>query len=238
VIQGAANVPGYAIAYTPKDGPATPAVVIAPEAQSSPDAAPRPLSQTQPSKVRVAPVVAAPSADLSSASDDLEDLYPPKKKTGKVVAGVLGGMVVLLGVALGMRALSNKPPSETSATPVPPAVTTQPAVPAAPAATAAATPPAAAPATAETTAVVAAPTAEPTRAAPEPAPAPVVPAAHPAKAASAAKPARPKPEPAAAPAPRPTPRPVATASFPAEAPPAPAPKAAAGKSVIVRDAPF
>src|SRR5699024_4895243 len=36
-VKSSPGVPGYAIAYTPKDGPSTPAVVIAPEARSEPE---------------------------------------------------------------------------------------------------------------------------------------------------------------------------------------------------------
>jgi hypothetical protein len=233
IVQSAANVPGYAVAYTPKDGPATPAVVIAPEAQSSPEAVERPLSVTRRSKVRAVPSPEAPAP--VAALDDIDEAYPAKKKTGMFVAASIGGVVLLLGIALGMRALGRGATSSTGAaapeaTPTAAPVLTVPAQ-AAPENNVAA-PAAAAP-------VVAAPTAEPT---PPAAVAPAIATREPSSPPATeprAKVAKPKPKsvPVAAPTPRPAPRPVATATFPSEPSP-PAPKATAGKSVIVRDAPF
>ena len=102
------EVPGYAIAYTPKDPPSTPAVVIAPEAQSSPDneapADRRRFSQTVPS-IRSAPNASlAPLPPLPPALDDF-DPYAPKNGKGKIIGLALGGALVLLVSVLGIRAL-------------------------------------------------------------------------------------------------------------------------------------
>lgn len=108
-VQSSPEVPGYAIAYTPKDPPSTPAVVIAPEAQSSPDHAPpenrRQFSQTMPSRVR-----SSPNASLSpppSPAAIADDFNPYEKKgKGKVVGLVASGALLLLVSVLGVRALS------------------------------------------------------------------------------------------------------------------------------------
>src|SRR6478609_7711182 len=85
-IQSSPEVPGYAIAYTPKDPPSTPAVVIAPEAQSSPEhPAPqnkRAFSQTVPSRVRSAPNASlaplpSPSPAAAAAAAAAEDDFDP-----------------------------------------------------------------------------------------------------------------------------------------------------------------
>jgi hypothetical protein len=97
------QVPGYAIAYTPKDGPGTPAVVIAPEAQSSPEHA-RPFSLTIPARGRA--VEAAPPA-APIAVPDLDSFPPPKKGSGKRISALVAGAILLVaGILLGVRALS------------------------------------------------------------------------------------------------------------------------------------
>jgi DNA segregation ATPase FtsK/SpoIIIE, S-DNA-T family len=221
-VQGAANVPGYATKYTPKDGPATPAVVIAPEAQSSPEANKRPLSTTQPSRVRAAPAPVAASPLAASVSDDI---YPHKKRTGLWIAASVV-VVLLLGAVVGMHALSDNAPapaaaaaSAASATPVSSGAAAASPTPDEPSAVAAP--------------VVAAPTVEPTSP-PAVASASATDTPEPASRQATiahAKTAKPKSE--VAPAARPAPHPAATATFPAEPS---APKS--GKSVIVRDAPF
>ncbi|HYP78121.1 MAG TPA: hypothetical protein VER12_19245 [Polyangiaceae bacterium] len=117
-IQSSPEVPGYAIAYTPKDSPSTPAVVIAPEAQSSPEhAAPenrRAFSQTIPSRVRSAPNAAlapatppAPPTRAVPSPEALDDFnpYAPKGGKGKVIGMVLGGALLLLISVVGVRTL-------------------------------------------------------------------------------------------------------------------------------------
>jgi flagellar hook-length control protein FliK len=242
-VRGRPDVPGYAIAYTPKDRPSTPPVVIAPEAQSSPDASKRPLSNTVPSRVRSGPLAmpeaaalasapaAAPAPLASSATDDIDDTHPPKSRTGVLVFAGVGGVVLLIAVGTGIRALSRTSAPVTSAAPS--------ATAAAIASSRVAAPPIAEP--------VAATSAMPVEAAPITAPSP--PPAASAVAPAFAQPApvqrpkitKPKPELEAPPevaAPvQPLPRPAATASFPAE-PSAPATKPLPSKGVIVRDAPF
>ncbi len=210
-VQGALEVPGYAAKYTPKDGPATPAVVIAPEAQSSPDAAKRPLSVTQPSRVRAAPARLAQPALAEATTDELDDLYPPKRKRGAVLFASAAAVLLLLGTVLGIRALSHVGSTASSTDALAP--------------TALATVDAPTP-------LVAAPSAEPR---PEAVPAvtPLPNSAPPAAAPVRTKAARSKTQVA----PRPTPRPAAPTS-PAGDGAAPASKAGSGKSVIVRDSPF
>jgi len=190
--------------------------------------------------VRATPIAVPPTP----IADEPDDIFPAKKKTGKVVAVSLGALVLLLGVAGGIKVLgrngSTEPtaaaPSAAAEKPAPTHTEVPPApVVAAPAATVVPTPTAEPTPPPPDTAPAAAPTAQaplaeapaaPTRAA----------AAH-AKGAKAAKPvveSAPAPPP---PAPRPAPRPAVTAVFPAETA-APAPKASPSKSVIVRDAPF
>jgi hypothetical protein len=217
-------VPGYAIAYTPKDPPSTPAVVIAPEAQSSPEHKPpenkRQFSQTVPSLVRSAPKASvAPLPPLPP----LEEFnpYAPKKGKGKLIGLGLAGALLLLGAAWGVRGLdrgSQDPRVESAARPD--------VVPAATAVTAAPTlapveetaKPIATPA--EPVAVAPEPSATSARRVNEPVPAPV-----PAKAKVKAK-----TESASAAA-----RPVTRAPASEPSPPATKP---ASKGVIVRDAPF
>jgi hypothetical protein len=216
-------VPGYAIAYTPKDGPTTPAVVIAPEAQSPPDYAPpenrRAFSQTVPSRVRSAPNASLspppPAAKPAALEDDFNP-YAPKKSKGKVVGVLLGGTLLLLVSVLAVRGLGGAErelPAQTSAA-APPAAdvvraaTLGPTTP---------TPESPAPTAAPLPATTARPLeAVAVRAVNERAP----------KAKTKAK-----AEPIAAPAARTTTR----AASPDPSPPAPKP---ASKGVIVRDAPF
>jgi len=115
VQQSSPDVLGYAIAYTPKDGPSTPAVVIAPDAESSPEnvrpAPPpsspepmRPLAETVPSIVRSAPKASlAPLA--APAEPDDENPFGPKRSKGKVFALSLGGAGLLLAAVMGVREL-------------------------------------------------------------------------------------------------------------------------------------
>src|SRR6478736_3959781 len=108
-----ADVPGYAVAYTPKDPPSTPAVVIAPEAQSSPDNDPPPakrqqFSQTMPTqRVRSSPhaSVAPPAVAAPIAIADDFNPYAPKKGKGKVIALVTGGTLLLLVSVVAIRGL-------------------------------------------------------------------------------------------------------------------------------------
>jgi len=220
-------VPGYAIAYTPKDPPSTPAVVIAPEAQSSPENPPpeskpapkkREFSQTIPSRVRSAPSASVAPLPPPVALDDFNP-YAPKKSNGKVIGLVLGGALLLLVSVVGVRSLSggsHEPPAQSAHPDVVPAATVVAAAPT--------------PAPAEATLTA---RANPTLAAassPESAPATrhaSEPALSPAKVKAKTK-AKAKAEPAAAAA-----RPVARAPEPS--PPA---TKAASKGVIVRDAPF
>jgi len=218
--QSLSEVPGYAIAYTPKDGPATPPVVIAPEAQSSPENK-RPFSVTVPSRVKAPPAPLSPAA-LSPAFDD-DEIYTPKKSNGKLIAGVIGGALVLLIAVVGVRALIG---GSTTSTVASDASSTVPNVPPV------ATPAAAVPAPEAPTAAPIA-TTEATRTAPSPEP---THAEKPPTHVAAAPPARPQREATATPRPAtPAPRPPA-ATFPSE--PAAPSKPAGGKGVIVRDAPF
>jgi hypothetical protein len=116
-IQSSPEVPGYAIAYTPKDPPSTPAVVIAPEAQSSPENLPperkkREFSQTMPALGRSAPT-ASVAPQPPPPADDFNP-YAPKKGTSKVVVLGLSGSLLLLA-AIGFRTLSSnrhEPPAQ------------------------------------------------------------------------------------------------------------------------------
>ena len=109
-IQSSPGVPGYAIAYTPKDHPGTPAVVIAPEAQSSPDHQPperrREFSQTVPSLVRSAPTASVAPLPPPVAVDDFNP-YAPKKTKGKVVGWTLAGLALLLLSVAFVRSFSS-----------------------------------------------------------------------------------------------------------------------------------
>jgi hypothetical protein len=215
-------VPGYAIAYTPKDGPSTPAVVIAPEAQSAPDnplhERRREFSQTVPSRVRSAPNASpaplARAAKPATTEDDFNP-YAPKKGKGKVIGLMLGGTVVLLGAVLVVRGLpgaGHESPTQTSSAASPAADVVRAA-----------------------TVDAVTPTPEPAEAAPAPLPSPT--ARESATAATrpvserVAKPkTKAKPEPIA-----PVARAATRAAAPEPSPPAPKP---ASKGVIVRDAPF
>ena len=120
--QSMADVPGYAIAYTPKDSPDIPAVVIAPEAQSRPgDFEARAVS----SSARVVPLPRPPEpvtvqSDISTAPDLVP--YAPRKSGGKLIAVGVGGAALLLAAFVGYPALSHRPPpatSRSSAEPIP-----------------------------------------------------------------------------------------------------------------------
>lgn len=107
--QSTPDVPGYAIAYTPKDPPSTPAVVIAPEAQSArehePPAKKREFSQTMPSRVRSAPnasVAPLPPPPSAALPDDFNP-YARKQGKGKVIGLGLGGALLLLGAVALVR---------------------------------------------------------------------------------------------------------------------------------------
>jgi hypothetical protein len=225
-VRSSPEVPGYAKAYTPKDGPSTPAVVIAPEAQSSPEHD-KPHSATVTSRMRAvrapasSPIASAPPVASQpfpvSSTDDL-DYVVPTRKNGKLVFGVLGGVALLIVAFVGARALSGSSAPETSASSTTPSATAAVA-----AAEAAAVAPPPTPAPVETTAA-AAPIPPP--------PEPEAPAAPPAKAPVEPKANKPKSEPAASPVPaRPATRypTVGESSQPASKP---------SKGVIVRDAPF
>lgn len=114
-IQSSPEVPGYAIAYTPKDPPSTPAVVIAPEAQSSPENLPpenkRQFSQTVPSRVRSAPnaslsPIAPPTRVAPAPAADDFNPYAPRKGKGKLIGLVLAGALLLLVSVVGVRSFS------------------------------------------------------------------------------------------------------------------------------------
>ncbi|MEI9948646.1 MAG: hypothetical protein WDO74_06580 [Pseudomonadota bacterium] len=233
--QSAPEVPGYAIAYVPKDPPSTPAVVIAPEAQSSPEHKPpenkRAYSQTVPSRIRSAPnASAAPlprsapnvsAAPLPAAAAEDFNPYAPKKAKGKVIGWGLGGALLVLVAVLGVRSLagSDREPSAQS-------VPRSDVVPTATAVAAAPTPAPVEPTeTAESMPTPAKPAAR------EPAPAAPASrrASEPAPAKAKAK-TKAKAEPGAA-----ATRPVTRAP---SAEPNPTPSKAASKGVIVRDAPF
>jgi hypothetical protein len=238
-LKSSPNVPGYAIAYTPKDGPSTPAVVIAPEAQSEPENK-RPMSLTVPVRVR-APVEAPVHVQQKSiAIDDDFDPYAPRKGKGKLIGAVLGGVVAIAAGLFAIRALSGGAAPATGAASEPLA--------AAPAKDKASDVQAAAPApVAPIPAAAPDPSPSATAAAttpPEPAPTPIAiaptrpPVAARAPTPVAAKPAtaaRPKAEPVAATPTRPAARPPA-ATVPSDT--NSAPTKPASKGVIVRDAPF
>jgi len=218
-------VPGYAIAYTPKDPPTTPAVVIAPEAQSAPDNPPpenrRALSQTVPSRVR-----SAPNASLSppppiakpatpDASDDFNP-YAPKKGKGKVIALMLvgtllvgGSVFVVRGFAGGAREFSTQ--TSSAASPVADVVRAA-------------------------TVGAAAPTPEPDEPAPAPLPTPSVRESEPvAMRPVSGRTPKPKTKAKSEPTAPAVARAATRAASPEPSPPAPKP---ASKGVIVRDAPF
>ena len=216
-------VPGYAIAYTPKDPPSTPAVVIAPEAQSAPDNPPperrREFSQTVPSRVRSSPNASLspppPVAKPAIQEDDFNP-YAPKKGKGKVIGLVLGGTLLLgasLFVVRGLGGSARELPTQTSSAASPAADVVRAA-----------------------TVVAATPTPEPTEPAPAAIPTPParesepVPARTPSERVPKAK-TKAKAEPMAAPVAR------AATRAPAPEPSPPSPKPAS-KGVIVRDAPF
>ncbi|MET0792689.1 MAG: hypothetical protein ABW061_14305 [Polyangiaceae bacterium] len=231
-VQSSPGVPGYAIAYTPKDGPSTPAVVIAPEAQSEPENR-RPTPVTVASRVRAEPVAAPVHVQPSVALDDDDDFDPyAKKGKGKLIGVLLGGVAVVIVGVVAFRALnSGSAAPTTNSAPVAVHRDVQAAVtaPVEPAATVAA-------ATSEPTAPE--PTApEPT--APEPAPiasataSAVIAAREPTRVVTKPSAARPKAEAVAATPTRPAARPSSNSSGSNAAPAKPA-----SKGVIVRDAPF
>ncbi|HKO47758.1 MAG TPA: hypothetical protein VJV79_08545 [Polyangiaceae bacterium] len=226
-IQSSPAVPGYAIAYTPKDPPSTPAVVIAPEAQSAPENQPPPesrpagkrreFSQTIPSRSRSAPLASVAPLPPPVALDDFNP-YAPKKGKGKVIGLGVGGALLLLASAVGFRSLSggsHEPPAlQTDVVPTATAVGAAPTpVPAEPALAARTLPSPAAAKEPESTDLSA-------RRASEPAP---------AKAKTKAK-TKARAEPVAA-----ATRPVTRSPAPE---PSPTPTRSASKGVIVRDAPF
>jgi hypothetical protein len=230
-LKSSPNVPGYAIAYTPKDGPSTPAVVIAPEAQSDPENK-RPMSHTMPSRARVATVGATPLAQPSVAIDDDFNPYAPKKGKAKLIGALFAGVAAIVLGAFAVRGMSGGSPTPATVAPTEAPAAAAQVVPAAAAARAEAAPAEAAPAEA-------APAAKPTAAATEAANTPIATADKPrapAKREPAPKPAaaaRPKAAPVAATPPRTVSRPPAAPSETNSAPAKPA-----SKGVIVRDAPF
>jgi hypothetical protein len=232
-VQSPPDVPGYAIAYTPKDPPSTPAVVIAPEAQSAPEHQPpenkRPFSQTVPSRVRSAPNASlapppppAPQPAPAPAAVDDFNPYAPKKGKGKVIGLMLGGALLLLVSVLGVRTLgggNRELPAASS-----PAAALAPAVDVVRAATVGAETPTSEPAEATPNPTLARTVANE----PAPAPAPV-----PVRSASERVPAKSKAKTKAETAS--AARPVTRAPTPESSP---APTKPASKGVIVRDAPF
>jgi hypothetical protein len=222
VLQSTPDVPGYAIAYTPKDPPSTPAVVIAPDAQSSPENEPpehkRQFSQTVPSRVRSAPTASVAPLPAPPLTDDFNP-YAPKKGKGKLALGLTGALLLLLA-AVGVRTLGGES-RELAAPSVPrtDVVSTTTAVAAAP------TPAPAEPATVAT--------ANPTPTPLEPKASDPVPAVMTARRAHESAPTKAKTKKAdtASAAPRPVTRTL-------EPSPTPAKPARPASGVIVRDAPF
>lgn len=219
--QSSPAVPGYAIAYTPKDGPSTPAVVIAPEAQSSPENE-QPGSTTIRTLARPAPSLSLPSAVQATAGAALS---APKKNTGRIIAVGLGALALLLSGVFVFRASLGAPALRRSEQPAARAVTLPAA--AAPAATATVTPELSLP-----TATSVAPAPEPRPIEPEPAKAVPV--------AAKVRRERAKAEPVAATPARPKARPTGPPLSPLPVSPKPgsASTKSPGKGVIVRDAPF
>jgi hypothetical protein len=224
------EVPGYAIAYTPKDGPGTPAVVIAREAQSSPEHA-RPFSPTVPARGRAVESV-APAAPVATA--DLDSFQSPKKKTGTRIAAAVGSAILLAAGVLGVRALTGTqaPVSNTSLPPSAPSRTTAESAP--PTATTV-DPPARSEPSPERAQASPSATALPSLSESAPLPSEAK-APRTVSDPKKALPARAKAAPVTAAPTRPASRP-GNASFPSQSPSAPA-KPAAGKAVIVRDTPF
>jgi len=226
VQQSTPDVPGYAIAYTPKDPPSTPAVVIAPEAQSSPENKPpeakRQFSQTVPSRIRSAPNSSIAPLPPPAAVDDDFNPYVERKGKGKVIGWALAGVILLLAGVLGVRTLS-----EQIAEPAPQAAPHTDVVQAAPA-----VPPAPTPAPAQSAATEEAiPTpANRTASAAEP-------AAPSLRRTSEAPPAKAKAKAKAEPGTAST-RSVTRAPAPIPAEPSPSPSKPVSRGVIVRDAPF
>jgi hypothetical protein len=221
-------VPGYAIAYTPKDGPSTPAVVIAPEAEGTP-ARRKPAALTVPSQARSAPVATPIAASIAEQSSELDELdgYTKKKSKGPIVLAALGAALLLLAIG-GIRALSRgNTSSDTSATTAtaPPMAPTVAATPAVTQTVPIADPSPAPPASVTTETNT--PTSEPaatTEAASKT-------SAHHGKVVRATP---------TLPATKAAPHEPAAVSLPAEpnAAPAVSPKASPSKGVIVRDSPF
>lgn len=226
----AREVPGYAIAYTPKDGPGTPAVVIAPEAQSSPENA-RPFSPTVPARGRAVESV-APAAPV--AADDLDSFQSPKKKTGTRIAAAVGSAILLATGVLGVRALTGTP-APVSNTSVPPGAPSRTTAESAPPTAAAVAPPARSEPSPERAQASPGATALPALEGSAPVPSEAK-AARTGSEPKKAAPARAKAAPVTAVPTRTASRP-GNASFPSQSPSAPA-KPAAGKAVIVRDTPF
>jgi hypothetical protein len=199
-------------------------VVIAPEAQSSPEhQAPekkRQFSQTVPSLVRSAPTASSAPLPPPVAVDDF-DPYVPKKGKSKVIAFGLAAGLLLLGSVVGVRSFSgaNHEPSAEAV----------PRIDVMPTATAVATAPTPAPAEGALT-------AQPTTsaaAAKESGTVTVAP-----RQASENAPAKGKPKPKAKARVEPAAvatRPVTRTPTPE---PSPSPTRPASKGVIVRDAPF
>ena len=237
------EVPGYAIAYTPKDGPGTPAVVIAPEAQSSPENA-RPFSLTIPARGRAVEVV----PPEPPATDERDSFLPPNKRNIKRISAVVGGAILLAaGVLLGVRALSG-PGAPVIGAPGPPRPPSRPEPGNGPVPTPLlASPPPAREPFAQPQAAESSPRAlpVPSLAGSAPAPSDRKPArtgAEPKKVSTGAElkkavPARARAAPITAATTRPASRPAGPASLPSVSPTA-ATNPAPGKAVIVRDTPF
>jgi Meckel syndrome type 1 protein len=229
--QSTPEVPGYAIAYTPKDPPSTPAVVIAPEAQSSPVNDPpearRQRSQTVPSRVRSAPNASVAPLAAPPALDDFNP-YAPKKAKGKVIGLAVGGVLLaIVAVAFFVRTRSEDG-REPAAQAAPRTDVVQPATAVAAAPTLAQERPAE---TAEASAMPATPAASEQPTASQPKPAAL--AARRANELPVAK-TKAKAEPGTA-----ATRPFTRAPAPVPAPePSPPPAKPTSRGVIVRDAPF
>jgi hypothetical protein len=119
--------------YIPKDDPSTPAVVISdaalhPPAQASPNRAR--IAQTLPGQTRSSPLAAPPPAPPSSASNAVEDTYPPLRAGRSKLPLVLGGAALLCVAALGVAKLGGGRTSRvdsSSASPSPSPLSSSPA---------------------------------------------------------------------------------------------------------------
>jgi hypothetical protein len=229
--------------YVPKDGAATPAVVISEGAQAGDAAGARAARHalTLPGHARSHPAAApaphggfgAVKASAPPTSSSLDDTYPPLRRTSSKLPLILGGVALAGAAAFAFSKLSAKselappaPPSTERTVTVAPPVAEPPPAP---------TPTLEAPSPIATTPEE--PSAQPSEAAAEPAPSAGEAPPPPEAASQAAKtPKKVLPAPAASPVRRPVTRAEPKAATPSATQPQPATKA--GKGVIVRETPF